>query len=77
MSTEAITILVGVVCGIAAGIPTSVLLLVVLTRRERVQEEKARQDHPGACPPVVVIQGEAHHALPPEIAAYRLLDCNR
>ena len=58
MSTEAMAVVIGVVCGIAASIPTSLLLLVVLTRRDRQQivgvDRQARQ---GNSPPVVVIQG--------------------
>lgn len=58
MSTEAMAVVIGVVCGIAASIPTSLLLLIVLTRRDRQQvaaaDHQARQGH---SPPVVVIQG--------------------
>jgi hypothetical protein len=60
MSTEAMAVVVGVVCGVAAGIPMSMLLLLVLNRRTQTLEEPpygpmlGRQ---GAYPPVVVIQG--------------------
>jgi len=58
MSTEAMAVVVGVVCGVAASIPTSLLLLVALTRRSREHvggvERRAGQ---GNHPPVVVIQG--------------------
>jgi len=61
MTTEAMAVVIGVVCGVAAGIPTSFLLLVMLTRREQraQREEEARQAMraPGSYPPVVVIQG--------------------
>jgi len=58
MTTEAMAVVIGVVCGVAAGIPTSVLLLVALGRRDslRPREEAARQA-PASYPPVVVIQG--------------------
>lgn len=66
MSAEAMAVVVGIVCGVAAAIPTSVLLLVVLTRRDRQQlddvEVRSRQY---GSPPVVVIQGGAPQALPP------------
>jgi hypothetical protein len=66
MSTEAMAVVVGVVCGVAAGIPTSVLLLVVLTRRERQRTgEGQRPLGQHNYPPVVVIQGGAPQALPP------------
>ena len=60
MTTEAMAVVIGVVCGVAAGIPTSVLLLVALGRRDvlRPREEAARQAPP-SYPPVVVIQGGA------------------
>ena len=65
MSTEAMAVVIGVVCGVAAGIPTSLLLLVVLTRRDRQRVEQVEQGtRQGAYPPVVVIQGGAPQGLP-------------
>ena len=66
MSAEAMAVVVGVVCGVAAAIPTSILLLVVFTRRDRqrVDDVEPRQGQQAA-PPVVVIQGGAPQALPP------------
>jgi len=59
MTTEAMAVVIGVVCGVAAGIPTSVLLLVALGRRDslRAREETAARQAPASYPPVVVIQG--------------------
>jgi hypothetical protein len=66
MNTEAIAVVVGVACGVAAGIPTSLLLLVVLTRRERQQTTEQRHQEQGNYPPVVVIQGSGGApGLPP------------
>lgn len=67
MSTEAMAVVVGVVCGVAAGIPTSVLLLVVLNRRERQgYDDGQRRQREGNYPPVVVVQGGAQGSgLPP------------
>lgn len=66
MSAEAMAVVVGVVCGVAAAIPTSILLLVVFTRRDRQQlgemEARSRQH---SSPPVIVIQGGSPQALPP------------
>lgn len=63
MSMEAMAVVVGVVCGVAAGIPMSLLILVALRRRERQAEElpysPASGRYPVASPPVVVIQGGA------------------
>jgi hypothetical protein len=65
MSSEAMAVVIGVVCGVSAGIPTSGLMLVVLTRRDRQKAEEAeslaRRD---STPPVVVIQGGGAHSLP-------------
>ena len=66
MSADAMAVVVGVVCGVAAGIPTSVLLLVVLTRRDRLRlEDMERQARQHNYPPVVVVQGGSPQALPP------------
>lgn len=66
MSAEAMAVVVGVVCGVAAGIPTSVLLLLAMSRRDQrrygAQERSAQY---AGSPPVVVIQGGAPQALPP------------
>jgi hypothetical protein len=65
MSAEAMAVVVGVVCGVAAGIPTSLLLMVALTRRERQRSEDVDQlRQQGGYPPVVVIQGGSPQALP-------------
>jgi hypothetical protein len=66
MSAEAMAVVVGVVCGVAAGIPTSVLLLVVFSRRDAQRLEEPRQpQRQHNYPPVVVIQGGSSQALPP------------
>ncbi len=60
MSTEAMAVVVGVVCGVAAGIPMSALILLVSRRREQLDafsQRGAYGSHHGAYPPVVVIQG--------------------
>lgn len=65
MSSEAMAVVIGVICGVAAGIPTALLLLVVLTRRDRSRlDEMERLARQGSSPPVVVIQGGAPQALP-------------
>jgi len=66
MSAEAMAVVVGVVCGVAAAIPTSILLLVVFARRDRQRMDQVEpQYRQQASPPVVVIQGGAPQALPP------------
>jgi hypothetical protein len=65
MTAEAMAVVVGVVCGVAAGIPTSLLLLAALTRRDRQHEEELDQQQAGRTyPPVVVIQGGNPQTLP-------------
>lgn len=57
MSAEAMAVVVGVVCGVVAAIPMTVLMLVVTQRmraRGESEEDRLRQrDYP----PVIVIQG--------------------
>jgi hypothetical protein len=71
MSTDAMAVVVGVVCGVAAGIPMSVLLMLALRRRDRESEESLRTQtdarYAAPAPPVVVIQGGTPAAsnLPP------------
>lgn len=66
MSAEAMAVVVGVVCGVAAAIPSSILLMVASARRDRQQTDamdaRPRQQ---ASPPVVVIQSGPPPALPP------------
>jgi len=50
MSAEAMAVVVGIVCGVAASIPMSVLILI-LTHRLGRREETRRLDYP----PVVVV----------------------
>jgi len=71
MSTEAMAVVIGVVCGVAASIPTSVLLLVVLTHRDRQRAEEVERQalqagspYRHGIPPVVVIQGGSPQSLP-------------
>jgi hypothetical protein len=65
MSSEATAVVIGIICGVAAGIPTSMLLLVALTRRDRRKEEESkRQSKRNQYPPVVVIQGGGAQGLP-------------
>ena len=60
MSAEAMAVVIGVVCGVGAGIPMSLLILLVSNRRDRQPEEPTYErlgGRHGAYPPVVVIQG--------------------
>ena len=74
MSAEAMAVVVGIVCGVASAVPTSLLLVLVLTRgerRRRPDEDQHRHARSGQYPPVVVIQGGGPQALPsPPYADY-------
>ena len=66
MSAEAMAVVVGIVCGVAAAVPTSLLLVLVLTRgeRRRPPDEGQRHARSAQYPPVVVIQGGGPQGLP-------------
>jgi len=55
MSTEAMAVVIGVVCGVAASIPVSILILLA-TRVGRGSDQAMPQGQT-SYPPVVVIQG--------------------
>lgn len=59
MSTEAMAVVVGVVCGVAAGLPMSMLMVLILNRRGENELRPYEQSggRYGPYPPVVVIQG--------------------
>lgn len=60
MSAEAMAVVIGVVCGVAASIPMSALVLA-LTRRHRAPAEESR---PAPRPPVVVVAPATSTAQP-------------
>lgn len=61
MSSEAMAVVVGVVCGVAAAIPTSLLVaFVTMYRGQRREEEMARRLTPQPPSVVIVSGGEAH-----------------
>ena len=53
MSTEAMAVVIGVVCGVGAGIPSSLLILAVTNRRTA---DSVGAQHGREVSPVVVIQ---------------------
>ncbi len=68
LSSEALAVAIGVVCGVAAGIPTTILLYVTLSgrrmRRGRAGEDGQRAQQ-GEYPPLIIVQGQAP-SLPQE-----------
>lgn len=56
MSADAMAVVVGVVCGVLASVPTSLLLLWALSRRQgAAADAQARNGMTGPYPPVVVV----------------------
>ena len=55
LDEQSISVLAGVVCGVAASIPTS-LLIVWATRRKQEQYQHQSRQPVGQYPPVVVVQ---------------------
>jgi hypothetical protein len=53
LPVDAVAVIVGVVCGVLASIPTSLLVLAVSNRRESRPEPASANGH--AYPPVVVV----------------------
>jgi hypothetical protein len=70
LSNDAMAVIVGIVCGIGASIPTSLLMLFLLDKRD----EAVREHEPRPAPPAVVIvnqpvgsapQPQQYQQLPP------------
>jgi len=66
MSSEAMAVVIGVVCGVLAGIPTSVLLLVAIRARDRREaHSQPAQQQPQSYPPVIVVSPGGQQLPPP------------
>ena len=63
MSTDAMAVVVGIACGVAASIPTSLLIVAIATRRN--DRDRPRRDYP----PVVVINPGTGVSAPPRLGA--------
>jgi hypothetical protein len=66
MSADAMAVVVGVVCGVLASVPTSLLLLWTLARRQGAgADAQARNGMAGPYPPVVVVNpGSSGYGVP-------------
>jgi SNF family Na+-dependent transporter len=67
MSTDAMAVVVGVVCGVMASIPTSLLIIWALRRDQSAAQASLSQAalaHPYQYPPVVVVNPAAHQFAP-------------
>ena len=69
LSNEALAVLAGAVCGVGAAIPTSLLIIAIMRRRDKPSEEwsEPRQPHPqqGYYPPVIVVSPSSAQQQPP------------
>ncbi len=75
MSTEAMAVVVGVVCGVLAGIPTAVLMLVAMRARDRKgSQTQPAQPSPHHYPPVIVVGPGGSQPLSPPCQTSNTLD---
>jgi hypothetical protein len=59
MSPDAMAVVVGIVCGVLASIPTSTLLVWVLRQRDKqIENQMGQTRHFGQFPPVIVVNGQ-------------------
>ena len=72
MSSEAMAVVVGVVCGVLAGIPTSVLMLVAMRARDRRSAQAQPQPH--HYPPVIVVNPGGLQQLPSPYQSFDAVD---
>ncbi len=72
LSPDAMAVVVGIVCGVLASVPTSAILVWVLRLRDKQLEAQLSQSRPyGQYPPVVVVNGQGQNGMhgPPSPAA--------
>ena len=74
LSPDAMAIIVGIVCGVLASVPTTAILLWVLRQRDRQLEAQLVPMRAGHYPPVVVVNGHGTNgnglaAPPPALMA--------
>ncbi len=55
MSPDALAVIIALVSGVLASVPTSVILVWVLRQRDKQIEAQLNQGRPGHYPPVVVV----------------------
>jgi hypothetical protein len=58
MSSDAMAVVVGIVCGVLASVPTSTLLVWVMRQRDKQIEAHMQTRSYGNFPPVVVVNGQ-------------------
>lgn len=55
MTPDAMAVIVGIILGMFATIPTSLVLLYTIRQRDKQQFDPRQQQHPNQYPPVVVV----------------------
>jgi hypothetical protein len=58
MSPDATAVVIGIVCGVLASIPTTIMLVWVLRQREKQDSAQFGQRALGQFPPVIVVNGQ-------------------
>ena len=58
MSSDAMAVILGIICGVLASVPTTLVLLWVLRQRDQQLETHGGQQRFGHYPPVVVVNGQ-------------------
>jgi hypothetical protein len=58
MSPDAMAVIIGIICGVLASIPTSVILVWVLRQRDKQEAQYGSMRFGGHYPPVVVVNGQ-------------------
>src|SRR5512136_164726 len=58
MSPDATAVVIGIVCGVLASIPTTIMLVWVLRQREKQDASQFGQRALGQFPPVIVVNGQ-------------------
>lgn len=58
ISADAMAVIIGIICGVLASIPTSVIMVWMVRQRDRQFETQNGQARFGQYPPVVVVNGQ-------------------
>jgi hypothetical protein len=70
LSSDAIAILIGIVCGILATIPTSIIFVWAMQLRERQLSGRGQEGYGGrSYPPIIVVNGQNPHSYMPQPTA--------
>jgi hypothetical protein len=64
MSPDAMAVIIGIICGMLASVPTTVLLMYTMRQRDQQQQQFYQQQHGPQYPPVVVVNGQPQQGYP-------------